>query len=94
MSAHAIPKQGPDLPYSLTPTFLRWHAREKNGLRQGQNLALAVLFWPNSLGGSCDECLSFSFSPLVSSLELSNTTIYEPYLRALLGTASHVCVLA
>ena len=28
-------------------------------------------------------------SLLLSSLELSDTTIYEPYIRALLGTASH-----
>ena len=30
-------------------------------------------------------------SLLLSSLEMSDTTIYEPYLRALLGTASHFC---
>ena len=35
--------------------------------------------------------LTFSSSLLLSSLELSNTTIYEPYIRALLGTASHFC---
>ena len=28
---------------------------------------------------------------LLSSLELSDTTIYEPQIRALLGTASHFC---
>jgi hypothetical protein len=28
---------------------------------------------------------------LLSSLELSDTTIHEPYIRALLGTAPHVC---
>ena len=32
-----------------------------------------------------------SSSLLLSSLELSDTTIYEPYMRALLGTASHFC---
>ena len=31
------------------------------------------------------------FSSLLSSLELSDTTIYEPYIRALLGTAPHFC---
>ena len=28
---------------------------------------------------------------LLSSLELSNTKVYEPQIRALLGTASHFC---
>ena len=28
---------------------------------------------------------------LLSSLELSDTKVYEPYIRALLGTASHFC---
>ena len=27
----------------------------------------------------------------VSSLELSDTTIHKPYIRALFGTASHFC---
>ena len=31
-----------------------------------------------------------SSSSLLSSLELSDTTIYYPYIRALLGTAPHV----
>ena len=31
---------------------------------------------------------------LLSSLELSDTQVYEPYIRALLGTASHFCVVA
>ena len=40
---------------------------------------------------ACHACLIFS-SLLLSSLELSdNTTIYEPGIRALLGTASHFC---
>jgi len=30
-------------------------------------------------------------SVLLSSLELSNTKVYEPQIRALLGTASHFC---
>ena len=29
------------------------------------------------------------FFSLLSSLELSNTKVYEPYIRALLGTAAH-----
>jgi len=32
-----------------------------------------------------------SSSLLLSSLQLSDTTIYEPSVRALLGTASHFC---
>ena len=34
---------------------------------------------------------SSSSSLLLSCLELSDTTIYEPQIRALLGTASHFC---
>jgi len=35
---------------------------------------------------------SFSFSSLLlSSLELSDTTVYEPEIRARLGTAAHFC---
>ena len=34
---------------------------------------------------------SFSSSLFLSSLELSDTQDYEPYIRALLGTASHFC---
>jgi len=33
----------------------------------------------------------FSSSLLLSSLELGDTKVYEPYIRALLGTASHFC---
>jgi len=33
----------------------------------------------------------FSSSLLLSSLELSDTKVYEPHIRALLGTASHFC---
>ena len=34
---------------------------------------------------------SSSSSLLLSSLELSDTQVYEPSIRALLGTASHLC---
>ena len=34
---------------------------------------------------------SLSSSLLLSSLELSDTKVYEPYIRARLGTASHFC---
>ena len=36
------------------------------------------------------RCLFFS-SALLSSLELNETQVYEPYIRAHLGTASHFC---
>ena len=32
-----------------------------------------------------------SSSSLLSSLELSDTHVYEPWIRALLGTAAHFC---
>ena len=35
--------------------------------------------------------VSGSSSSSLSSLELGDTQVYEPYTRALLGTASHVC---
>jgi len=34
-----------------------------------------------------------SSSLLLSSLELSDTQVYEPYIRARLGTAAHFCVV-
>ena len=36
-------------------------------------------------------CLSSSSSLLLSSLDLSHTKVYQPLIRALLGTASHFC---
>ena len=38
-----------------------------------------------------DRTKLFFFSVFLSSLELSDTTIYEPYIRALLGIAPHFC---
>ena len=35
--------------------------------------------------------LTFSSSVLLSSLELSNTKVYKPQIRALLGTDKHFC---
>ena len=32
-----------------------------------------------------------SFLFLLSSIDLSDTKVYEPYIRALFGTASHFC---
>ena len=37
------------------------------------------------------ENVGLLFSLLLSSLELSDTKVYEPQIRALLGTASHFC---
>ena len=37
------------------------------------------------------EVSTFFSSLLLSSLELSDTTIYEPYMRALLGTDPRFC---
>jgi len=34
---------------------------------------------------------TFFFALILSSLELSGTKVFEPYIRALLGTASHFC---
>ena len=39
----------------------------------------------------CDLFPTSSSSVLLSSLELSDTQVYEPYIRALLGTDSHFC---
>ena len=38
-----------------------------------------------------DSSPSSSSSLLLSSLELSDTKVYEPYIRARLGTAAHLC---
>jgi len=38
-----------------------------------------------------DASSSSSSSLLLSSLELSDTPVYEPHTRALLGTDSHFC---
>ena len=44
----------------------------------------------NLLGGSIPERQALSsLSLLLSSLELSDTQVYEPYIRALLGKASN-----
>jgi len=41
--------------------------------------------------GSSPEALNPSSSLLLSGLELSDTQVYEPQIRALLGTAPHFC---
>ena len=45
---------------------------------------------PRAEKGASHATSSLS-SLLLSSLELSDTTIYEPQIRALFGTASHFC---
>ena len=46
--------------------------------------------WPNDSSRLAPTPVSSS-SLLLSSLELSDTKVYEPQIRALLGTASHFC---
>ena len=56
--------------------------------------AEAVAEWRRpSRAGGMGKPSSSSSSSLLSSLELSGTHVYEPYIRALLGTASHFCEL-
>ena len=42
-------------------------------------------------GSHTRTSMSSSSSLLLSSLELSDTKVYAPEIRALLGTASHFC---
>jgi len=52
-------------------------------MKASGRLKLAVPFSPRSTFSSS--------SLLLSSLELSDVKVYEPQIRALLGTASHFC---
>ena len=45
----------------------------------------------STLAETVNFCAPSSSSSLLSSLELSDTQVYEPWIRALLGTASHFC---
>ena len=45
----------------------------------------------SAVRGADRRATSSSSRPLLSSLELSDTKIYEPSIRALLGTAPHFC---
>jgi len=51
--------------------------------------------YPGEMGpleaGALREVIPSSSSLLLSSLELSDTQVCEPKIRALLGTASHFC---
>ena len=44
--------------------------------------------------GGADMVVVSSFSLILPSLELSDTQVYEPYIRALLGTTAHFCEVA
>jgi len=57
----------------------------------------ATQFWSNGAGLAVvllETGKISSSSLLLSSLELSDTKVYEPCIRALLGTASHFCQVA
>ena len=47
--------------------------------------------WALSEAAAPPRDTSTSSSSLLASLDLSNTSIYEPQIRALLGTAPHFC---
>ena len=55
-------------------------------------LSLSLIHAPSRRGPAC-LLLSCS-SSLLFSLELSDTKVYEPEMRALSGTASHFCKLS
>ena len=57
----------------------------KYGVYRGTLVRGQVERGPASLAPSTSSFL------LLSRLELSDTKVYEPYIRALLGTAAHVC---
>ena len=50
--------------------------------------------WRSRIPSSVSVYSSSSSSLLLSSLELSDTKVYGPQIRALLGTASHFCEIA
>ena len=51
----------------------------------------APLYRTFGLSRSVDTGRPSSSPLLLSSLELSDAKVYEPYIRAILGTASHFC---
>jgi hypothetical protein len=53
-----------------------------------------MLVWSHQFGDSDRRSRAFFSLLLLSSLELSDTTVYEPEIRALLGTALDVCEVA
>ena len=46
---------------------------------------------PAWVATSTGQLLSSSFFFITLGLEMSGTKVYEPYIRALVGTASHLC---
>ena len=53
-------------------------------------LLRASLVHASAADGRC-AALPFSYSLLLSSLDLSDKKVHEPKIRALLGTAAHFC---
>jgi len=71
--------------------------RKRPGLvpeSQGQNLAVTVLHVPYWLDSEQITDNMFSSSLLLSGLELNDTKVNEPSIRARLGTASQFCEVA
>ena len=64
---------------------------EGNGLDGPSGNGLDGPSSPEGIGG-CQAARPSSSSLLLSSLELSDTTIYEPEIRALLGTSGKTAV--
>ena len=61
---------------------------------------MKISLWRQVLGSYMDNCVAplrrlraSSSALLLSSLELRDTKVYEPRIRALLETASHFCVV-
>ena len=92
-------------PGSLVSTFPRLHPLRPVDLKglAGSKVYEAEprRFNLEGLRGSADrmrvasaECLLFFSSLLLSSLELSDTKVYEPEIRARLGTAAYFCEVA
>ena len=67
----------------------------ERGTPVGPTRGLSIWFYggPRRRGGLSDSkmALEASASSLLSSLELSYTKVYEPLIRARLGTAAHFC---
>jgi len=71
---------------SLSPLH-RWTYGQGGGVRTGFGGPLGSA----TSTSSATAMLRSFFSLLLSSLELRDTKVYEPQMRALLGTASHFC---
>ena len=74
---------GDAIPCRMTGVSLRSHVRYKE-------IKTPVLLSEDLLAHDVYVCLERP-SEALSSLKLSDTTVYEPEIRALLGTAAHFC---